>query len=581
MSPAPQAQTIADSPDRDLSELAVRLRGATVDNRAPEPAVPMSSGDRRTFWLTNLHDGSARSINATLRVVSDNAYWFADDAVSVDQAGLEEAARLYEERVRRAVVTTFGDIRSPGIDGDPRLVVLHSRLDGAGGYYGSNDEFPVEVHPYSNEREIIYIDTEHLDPGSDSYMSVIAHELQHAVHFNQDVGEESWVNEGLSELASAVSGYEIRSSEAFLPRPDTQLNYWPEPHEKRLAHYGASALFFSYLSQRIGGTEHLKGLMTEHLDGVNGVDAFLRAFGLRFEDVFADWVAANYLGADDDIYGYQNDDARIRRVRPLGDGAGRGESLPQFSARYYTLRSHSPEGVLRFQGDTETRQVEAECVSKTGCWWSGRGDSINTRLTREFDLTGLDSATLEYMVWHDIEDGWDYGYVEVSEDGGRTWNILEGKHTSDDDASGNAYGPGYTGRSRSWKPESIDLTPFSGDAVLVRFEYVTDDAVYRDGFMVADMSIPQLGDSDGMDGWIAEGFTPARESLPQRFIVQIIRTSPDGEFEVSRLDLNNDNFGETTLTGLGSQTGEIVIVVSPITPDTRHGARYRLEFLPR
>ena len=119
MSPAPQAQTIADSPDRDLSELAVRLRGATVDNRAPEPAVPMSSGDRRTFWLTNLHDGSARSINATLRVVSDNAYWFADDAVSVDQAGLEEAARLYEERVRRAVVTTFGDIRSPGIDGDP------------------------------------------------------------------------------------------------------------------------------------------------------------------------------------------------------------------------------------------------------------------------------------------------------------------------------------------------------------------------------------------------------------------------------------------------------------------------------
>ena len=79
------------------------------------------------------------------------------------------------------------------------------------------------MHPYSNEREIIYIDTEHLDPGSDSYMSVIAHELQHAVHFNQDVGEESWVNEGLSELASAVSGYEIRSSEAFLPRPDTPI----------------------------------------------------------------------------------------------------------------------------------------------------------------------------------------------------------------------------------------------------------------------------------------------------------------------------------------------------------------------
>ncbi len=591
LSPAPQSRAMPTRPappDRDLTDLAVRLRGAEVDDSAPEPAEPMSVGDRRRFWLTDLDDGSARTISATLRVVSDNAYWFTDDAVSVDQAGLEEGARLFERRVRPAVVTAFGDIRSPGIDGDPRLIVLNSRLEGAEGYYSSKDEFPIEVHPSSNEREIIYMSAEYLEPGSGDYMSVLAHEFQHAVHFNHDEGEESWVNEGLSMVAPKAARivedepqpYVRPPYDDFLRRPDTQLNYWPEQPASTFPHYHASALFFVYVAQRVGGIERLKGLVNEPRDGVAGVDTFLQAFGLRFEDVFADWVVANYLDADDDRYGYRNDDPRIRQTFPLQDSAVRRESLPQFSTRYYTLRSNATEGTLRFRGDTTVRQVGTECISEAGCWWSNRGDSINTKLTREFDLTELDAATLEYMVWHDIEDGWDYGYVEVSDDGGRTWNILDGQHTSDDDVSGNAYGPGYTGRSGSWQSESIDLTAFIGGPVLVRFEYVTDDAVYRDGFMVADVTIPQLADGDGVNGWNAEGFTMARESLPQRFIVQVITIGPNGKFDVSRLDLDGDNFGETTLNGLDTPNREVVIVVSPTTPDTRHNARYTLEFLP-
>ena len=582
-SSAPQVQNALIQlapPDRDLSELAARLKGVVFDDTPIEPAEPMSVGDRRDFWLTDLDDGSATEISATLRVVSDNAYWFIDDTVTVNQAGLEEGARLFEHQVHPAVVAAFGDIRSPGIDGDPRLIVLHSALDGAAGYYGPSDEYPTDVHPHSNEGEIIYLDAELLPPGSEIYMSVLAHEFQHAIHFNQDTGEDSWVNEGLSELATQISGYEVNSFDAFLPRPDTQLNYWPESSARRFAHYGSSALFFIYLTQRIGGTAHLKDLMTEQLDDVAGVDAFLRGFGLRFEDVFADWVIANYLDADDRKYGYLDNDVRIRRARPLGDGKGREMSLPQFSARYHSLRSNAAEGTLRFQGSTQVRQVEAECVSEDGCLWSGRGDSINTRVTREFDLTGLDSATLEYMVWYDIEDGWDYGYVEVSDDDGHTWTILEGQHTSDDDVSGNAYGPGYTGRSREWKQESIDLTPFVGGPALIRFEYVTDAAVYRDGFMVADVSIPQLDDSMDTGEWMSEGFTPARKSLPQRFIVQVVTVGTDEEYEVSRLELDGDNSGEVVLSGLDAPDTAVVIVVSPVTPDTRHPAKYTLEFLP-
>ena len=479
-------------PDRDLEELATRLRGVTASDPSPATAAPLSQGAQDTFWITDLDDGSAHSIAATLHVVSDNAYWFVENDVDFDQQGLEEAAQIFESRVRPAVVRTFGDIRNPGIDGDPRLFVLHSKLNGAAGYFGSADAFPANVHPHSNEREIIYMDIETLPPGTDLYMAVIAHEFQHAVHFNHDTGEESWVNEGLSELASEVAGYRLQSPRAFLVRPDTQLNFWADESYDRIPHYGASALFFRYLAQRVGGHRNLTDLITEPLDGIEGVDFFLSQHGLTFLEVFADWVIANYLDAKDERFGYQDHNLTVLPDRTLRPNNVVQATQPQFSARYHKIDLSSSDGVLTFKGDTSVRQVGSDCEIGALCWWSGRGDGIDTMLTRELDLTGLDEATLEFMVWYEIEEGWDYAYVEASDDDGRTWHILEGRHTTTDNPSGNAYGPGYTGSSDEWLQESIDLTPFAGGSVLLRFEYVTDDAVYLDGLLIDDLSIPEL-----------------------------------------------------------------------------------------
>ena len=80
--------------------------------------------------------------------------------------------------------------------------------------------------------------------------------------------------------------------------------------------------------------------------------------------------------------------------------------------------------------------------------------------------------------------------------------------------------------------------------------------------------------------WMSEGFTPARKSLPQRFIVQVVTVGTDEEYEVSRLELDGDNSGEVVLSGLDAPDTAVVIVVSPVTPDTRHPAKYTLEFLP-
>ena len=558
-------------PDRDLVDLAARLRGAPPPAATPPTAAPLELGHREDFTIVSALDASARNITATLRAVSDNAYWFVDDAVQVDQPNLERSARIFEDRVWAPVTGAFGGIRNPGVDGDPRLFILHTELDAALGYFRESDGFPAEVHPQSNEREIIYIGVNRLRVGGGAYMSVIAHELQHAIHFNQDAGEEAWVNEGLSELASELAGYEAESVSHFLRKPGTQLNYWPESPADSIPSYGAAALFFKYVAQRVGGVQRLADLASEPLDGIDGVDAFLRKHGMTFEEIFADWVAANYAGVQDDRYGYPDADVRIRRALPLRPGDDRRDSLPQFSTRYYVLPGDSAGKLITFRGDTSVAQVGEDCPAESGCWWSGRGDAINTRLTAEFDLTGMDAATLEYEIWWDIEEGWDYGYVEASADGGQTWRILETDRTTRENPSGNAYGPGYTGGGNGWRPESIDLTPFAGAPALIRFEYVTDGAVYLDGFMLADISVSSADQRVPASNWNPEGFRLIQGNLPQRFIIQLIQPTPDGNVKVSRITPDQNNHAQTPAPNAAA-----IIAISPITPATRHPAAYQL-----
>ena len=76
-------------------------------------------------------------------------------------------------------------------------------------------EFPRHTHPHSNEREMLFMDGEAFRPGSDEYMKVLAHELQHAIHWAHDQGEDSWVNEGLSEVATELVGYSPTFIDAF------------------------------------------------------------------------------------------------------------------------------------------------------------------------------------------------------------------------------------------------------------------------------------------------------------------------------------------------------------------------------
>ena len=575
----PKAPLVESPPERDLFELAQRLRPPSGPLSRTVHPTSTREGQKQAFFVTDLVEESVRSVTATLAVISEHAYWYVDDALDVSREDLAKSADIFETSIRPAMVGGFGDIRSPGIDNDPRLVVLTTKLNGAAGYFGSQDEYSRQIHPKSNEREMVYMDGSVLGPGTTQYLSVLAHELQHAIHSNADRGEDAWINEGMSEVAKNQVGYGFDFVDAFLGRPETQLNYWPDGLRNTAAHYGASTLFLAYLAEHYGGPEGLRELLAEPRDGVAGVEAYLGRLGTSFEDVFKDWVVANYLSAPEGRHGYGGQRHRVRRIDVMTDFGSRSRQQPQLSARYVVARLEGGSATVRFEGNTHVSQLATECHSGRRCWWGNRGDSIDATLTAEFDLSGLDAATLTFWTWFDIEDGWDYAYVQISTDAGDSWTILRGEHTTEEDPVGNSYGHGFTGASEWWLQENIDLTPYVGGRVLVRFEYITDEGVHLDGFVIDDIELPELAfldDAEGNAGWDARGFVRTDNTLRQRYIVQVIERVAGKEDVVKHMELDAENKGELVVRGLDAEVTNAVIIVSPFTANTTQPASYTL-----
>jgi hypothetical protein len=216
-------------------------------------------------------------------------------------------------------------------------------------------------------------------------------------------------------------------------------------------------------------------------------------------------------------------------------------------------------------------------------WWSNRADLSDSTLTRAVDLTGVSSATLNFWTWYYIEDRWDYGYVMVSTDGGATWTPFTTGRTTSDDPHGNAYGPGYTGQSNDWVEESIDLTPYAGQQILLRFEYITDDAVTQPGLIIDDVSIPEIGYADDFESgdgdWTSAGWLRMDNVLPQEFLVEVVQAG-NTSAPVTRLLSDGDaSQGEWEIT-VGGDLGDTVIVVSGLAQATTESAAYTLVLTP-
>ncbi len=583
-------------PVRDLHDLAIRLRGLDPDtprfvNPGGSPDYPL--GTRRLFHASNVDTDEQFDIYAILEYKTEHVYMWVEEGVDFERGQLEAAADLFEDHTYETNRAFFGSEWRPGVDNDPHVSILHARNLGnsVAGYYSSADEFVSQVRDDSNEMEMFYINIENVSINSSFYNGVLAHEFQHMIHWYNDRNEETWLNEGFSELASYLNGFDPGGSDwVFAMKPDTQLNSWPEGPGAAGANYGAGYLFTSYFLDRFG-SEASQALVAHSENSFASVDAVLDELGvgLTYADLFADWVVANLLDEPrlaDGSYGYEEIDPPSFEIdstyRESDYPVSESETVHQHGTDYIELRGKTPL-TFRFTGSTQIGLVEANAYSGSYFWWSNRGDDSDMMMTRSFDLSDVSEATLEFWTWYDIEEDWDYAYVEISVDGGETWEILSTPSGTSTNPNGNSFGWAYTGRSgggerAEWIQEQVDLSAYAGQEALIRFEYITDDAVNRPGFVLDDVSIPEIGYFSDFEadegGWEPAGFIRHANVLPQDWLVQLVLFGP--EATVRRLELDDGQTGEW-IVPLDRSTDRAVITVSGLAPVTTEMGSYSYE----
>jgi len=200
-------------------------------------------------------------------------------------------------------------------------------------------------------------------------------------------------------------------------------------------------------------------------------------------------------------------------------------------------------------------------------------------LTREFDFTAVSAPiTFSYWTWYDLEKDYDYVYLEASTDG-QHWQILITPSGTAENPSGNSYGWGYNGLSNGWIQESVDISQFAGEKVSLRFEYVTDEEVSTQGFLLDDLSIPVINyttDFESDDGgWQAAGFVRIQNLLPQTFRLALIQQGGQGT-TVQIIPLSADQTADIPLH-LGGDMREATLVVGGTARFTRELAAYQFE----
>ena len=230
-----------------------------------------SQGEVRTFFVDPLYDFQQREqISATLKRVSQRAYFYietdwyrnlTEGEKSLINQNLKILAEEFDTKIYPTLTSIYGSEWKPGIDSDSRITVLfHQIRKEAAGYFNNGDEYPRVQNQTSNQREMVYLNSDSLKEVllAESYLS---HEFTHLITFNQKerlqgVQEEVWLNEARAEYAPTLLGYdeEYQGSnlqqrvKQFLSSPSDSLTEWLNQKKD----YGVINLFIQYLVDHYG-----------------------------------------------------------------------------------------------------------------------------------------------------------------------------------------------------------------------------------------------------------------------------------------------------------------------------------------
>jgi len=453
------------------------------------------------------------------------------------------------------------------------------------------------------------------------YEGVFAHEYQHLLEFWASPGEATWINEGLSDYAISVTGYGFpeRTIEEFawdghiqtflgwrtvvtpnnlIPQPnggaENSLTIWEDQGNlETLADYGAAWQFMEFLNQRYGPA-FMTALHNQDGNGLEGLQVVLDQFvtGTTTRQLIHEWAAM--VAVDRSI----DDGAKLRGVSREADyqvsslhsavnldnpqsystpgappngsdyvrlrgASGNALSAAAITSLSFTAPTHHPAEPLAWTSVTEGGDAVLA---------AGAAADNDRSIVRPITVPASGDRSLVLDTKYNIEQGWDFGIVQVSTDGGLRWTSLAGTGTTTAH-DGNALGsivaqlPGFSGVS-DWSTRTFDLSAYAGKTVLLRFRMMTDEFTLGNnpdesgaGWWIDDV---RVGGTLVSDGTLAGWGTPAPPI--EGYTLQLVGFNGTSQTILAQVPLTN---GRTaSLTGgqlrrlIGDEASSVAAIVT-------------------
>ena len=420
------------------------------------------------------------------------------------------------------------------------------------------------------------------------YEGTFAHEYQHLLEHYSDPDEVSWVNEGLSDWAQTLVGYVNPNTPQDPPTagadshfgcfegwldpsfggPENSLTSWGDQGQPEiLCDYGAAYSIMQMLATRYGDG-FMSALHKDPGNGLAGLNDVLSSFstGKTAEQVVHEWAALMALDnqAGTSLTGGSTADytssglwSTINWANPEAYDA---PGAPENGSDYVPLGPVSGLTSIDFQGAAElpgtpvawTSVTDAPGHAGDAALYSGAANNRDEAIVRSVTLGGSPALTFDAQ-WNE-ETGWDFGFVQVSTDGGDTYHSLTCTDTTTDHDPGalptavqNV--PGFTGDSAGWKSESCDVSAYAGQNVLLSFRAFNDPgtlgsgAAIPPGFWVDNVAVDGTTISDGSDLGAWQSPTQVNPTDVSGFTVQLVAYDGAGHAWLAQLPLDSSFHG--------------------------------------
>lgn len=336
-------------------------------------------GQRVSFIVEPSYSASGLNKSSAILVKSGNGinfyledyYWGTKTELEKNEilSILNDLDGEFTSNIKPKLNSTFGTESMPGIDNDPKIAVLFYPLKGnARGYVRNIDEYSKFTNPASNEREMIYLNSEYLK--SNYLKEFFTHEYMHLITINQKElkvdgkSEDVWLSELLSEYAITYVGYNEKENSyldnrinVFVNNPSASLTEWGND----VASYGAVSIFGSYLVEKYG-IKTLTDALKSKKTGIESINEALALNGYKdnFQKVYTDFSVAVLL--NDCKYsekfcfkGVKLKDLHVFTLNNFLPSSGEsnlflGQSLSMYSAQWQKFIGGNGDIKFKFKG---------------------------------------------------------------------------------------------------------------------------------------------------------------------------------------------------------------------------------------